>query len=54
MIVVVAGAAVIYPLSLLNCEIALVAKFAVVSPVDVVSTATPFWVIVPEALNAPP
>jgi hypothetical protein len=43
---------VIYPLLLVHCDMFADAKFAVVSPVEVVRTATPFWVMVPEALNA--
>jgi hypothetical protein len=41
------------PESLFHWEIEVVAKLAVVKPVEVVRTAVPFWVIVPEALKAP-
>jgi hypothetical protein len=39
---------------LANCPIEDVARLATVSPVEVVRRATPFCVMVPEALKAPP
>lgn len=44
---------VMYPELFVHCEMFGEAKFPVPRPVEVVSTAVPFWLMVPEALNAP-